>query len=297
MNNIDVSVVLAARNEAVHLREALSSILMQEGVGFELIYVDDHSTDQSLTVALSLAESHHQLKVVQNPKRGKCSAFNYGVSLAAGRFVCIFAGDDIMPEGSLRDRYEAIAGEPDEVGVVGVCKLITMSDIKKYDGHLIPRASGVGALSGVSPMMNRKAVSVIFPTPENLPNEDTWMELAVLHMPDWRVVHSDTICCRWRCHPGNSINMMAPFSEYNQKISIRMEALYLFMDRYGSDLDGVQRNILQRKIEMEDARRQGDWLGVLATRLRLVDRLRALSITNAAMYNIRRWLYGLLSGW
>ena len=297
MNKICVSVVVAAHNEAVHLHEALSSILVQDGVEFELIYVDDHSTDQSLDIARSLAEQHQRLKVVQNQKRGKCSAFNYGVSLAAGRFVCIFAGDDIMPPGSLHERYEAVAGEADDICVVGLSKLVTMSEIRKFDGHLVPKASGRGNLSGVSPMMNRKAASVIFPTPENLPNEDTWMELAVRHMPGWQVVHCDTICCRWRVHSGNSINMAESFETYNRKISIRMEALRLFLEKYGSELDQANKAMLQRKIEMEDARRRGDWIGVLMTQLSLIDRLRALSITNAAFYGIRRRFYGLLSGW
>ena len=296
-NAPSVSVVIAAHNEASYLHETLTSILLQSGVSFEVIYVDDHSDDDSFEIARVLAQKHSQLRIVQNPKRGKCSAFNFGVSLAKGRFVCIFAGDDVMPAGSLRERFEAVALEPDDVCVVGVSKLITMSNVNRFDGHLIPRAKGRGALSGVSPMMNRKAISLIFPTPEELPNEDTWMELAVLHMPGWRIVHSNTICCRWRVHAGNSINMTMSFDEFNRKITLRMEALRLFMQRFSNEMDSAQKEALQRKIDMEDARRRGDWRAVLCTGSGLVESLRALSITNATMYGIRKRLYGLLSGW
>lgn len=292
-----ISVVVAARNESAHLFEALTSILMQDFIDFEVIYIDDHSTDHSIEIAKKLAKIYSNLRVVVNPKRGKCSAFNFGVSITNARFVCIFAGDDIMPNGSLRERYEAVANESDEICVVGVSKLITMSKIKKFDGHLIPRGKGRGALSGVSPMMNRRAVKIIFPTPEELPNEDTWMELAVLHMPNWRVIHSDVICCRWRVHSGNSVNMLVPFEEFNNKITIRMNAMKFFINRFGDELDNEQRVALLNKINLEEVRRRGDWLGVLKSSCDLVDRLRALSATNALMYEIRKRLYGLLSGW
>ena len=294
---VSVSVVVAARNEEINISEALTSIVMQENVDFEIIYVDDHSEDGSIEIVRKLAEKYPRIRVVVNPKRGKCSAFNYGVSISAGRFVCIFAGDDIMPQGSLSQRYAAVADEPDEHFVVGVSKLVTMSNIEKYNGHLIPRAKGRGALSGVSPMMNRNALAVIFPTPEELPNEDTWMELAILHMPCWRIIHSDIVCCRWRVHSGNSVNMLVPFEEYNEKITVRMNSLRLFMNRFGSELDHVQRVAVQRKIDLEDSRRRGNLRGILVSDCSLVDRLRALSIANATMYSIRKKFYGLLSGW
>jgi len=293
----EVSVVIAARNEAKYVRQAVESIVQQHGVLLELIFIDDHSDDDTKSIVEAIAADHDVVKVFTNPKKGKCSAFNYGVSLAKGRFICIFAGDDIMPQGSLSQRYQLVANEPDDICVVGLSKILSMSDIKKFDGHLVPRAQGRGALSGVSPMMNRMAADVIFPTPEILPNEDTWMELAVLHLPGWKIIHSDVVCCQWRVHSGNSINMTVPFEEFNRKITIRMEALHLFMKRYGAELDSVQKKDLQSKIAMENARRRGDWLGVLQSGGSMVDRLRALSSTNATIYGLRKRLYGLLSGW
>ncbi len=294
---IDVSVVVAARNEGLHLRDALESILSQAGVSFEVIFIDDNSTDNTFEIAQSFTNRGSEIHVFRNKSQGKCSAFNYGVSLANGRFVCIFAGDDIMPPGSLAERYAAVKNLPEDIPAVGLSKLVTMSELPKFDGHTVPRAPGKGALSGVSPLMNRKAVALIFPVPEVLPNEDTWMELAVLHMPGWRIVHSDIICCRWRVHQGNSINMTVSFADYNNKISVRMKALRLFYEKYGDIMDVEQRRILAGKVVCEDNRIKGSMIGVLRSPVALVDKLRALSITNALMYEIRRKLYGLLSGW
>jgi glycosyltransferase involved in cell wall biosynthesis len=296
-NYPEVTVVMAVRNEELHVESAVKSILDQEGVSLELIVVDDNSTDMTHEILLQLSGQEPRMRMVRNPKIGKCAAFNLGVAEASGRFICIFAGDDIMPAGSLHERWRSISNESDEQCMVGLSKLVTMSEIKKFNGHLIPRGRGRAALSGVSPLMNRKAASQIFPTPEQLPNEDTWMELAVLHMPGWRIVHGNTVCCQWRVHSGNSINMSLSFSQYNQRITARMEALRLFMEKFGTVLDIAQREALQKKIDIESARRRGSWFGVLTAGGLLVDRLRALSVTNAAMYELRRRFFGLLSGW
>jgi glycosyltransferase involved in cell wall biosynthesis len=297
MNPVDVTVVLAVKNEQTHVQSAVLSVADQSGLRLEVIVVDDGSTDATHSIVEGLLSDHPNVRLLRNPGAGKCSAFNYGVRQASGRFVCIFAGDDIMPAGSLAARWEKVKDLPDDRPVVGLCKLVTMSENKRFDGHLVPRAPGRGALSGISPMMNRLVLDKIFPVPESLPNEDTWMELAVLHFPGWTVVHSDIVGCAWRVHSGNSINMLVPFVDYNRKITVRMRALSLFHEKYGTELDGENRRALQAKIDCEAQRAAGSMLGVLRSRVGLVDKLRALSITNGAMYGIRKNLYGLLSGW
>ena len=293
----EVSVVIAAKNEARYLRDALESVLSQTGVSFELVFVDDNSDDHSLEIASTLTQNYSNLRIYKNPSRGKCSAFNLGVSFARGRFTCIFAGDDIMPAGSLAARYAAVKDELDSKPVVGLSKLVTMSEMPKFDGHLVPKAPGRGALSGVSPLMNKLVLNTIFPVPEDLPNEDTWMELAVLHMPDWTIIHSDVICCKWRVHSGNSLNMTLPFKDYNQRMTIRFSAYSMYFERFQGEMTPSQRQILAGKVACEQKRKAGDWLGVLLAPVPLIDRLRALSLTNSFMYEIRRRLYGLLTGW
>lgn len=295
--SLAVSVVIAAKNEQAHIEEALRSVLNQKGVEFELIFVDDNSDDSTYTIACRLGTEFDRLKIHRNPKNGKCSAFNYGVAMASGQFVCIFAGDDVMPEGSLRNRWESVRHLNPEVPGVGLCKLITMSEDARFNGHIIPRAADRGALSGVSPLMNQLALHKIFPVPESLPNEDTWMELAILYMNGWKIVHSSIIGCNWRVHGGNSINMMMPFQDYNKKISIRMQALHLFHTKHKNELSPAGEEELRGKIACERSRAAGDIFGVLKSPVPLIERLRALSITNAFMYSLRRRFFGLLSGW
>lgn len=291
-----VSVVIAVRNEEQHVREAVSSITSQALVEFEVIVVDDNSTDGTWRILNEIAQGDARVKLIQNPRKGKNSAFNLGVSLAKGDYVCLFAGDDIMPQGALSGRVNAISNTDPAEPVVGLCKLQSFSEDKRFDGHVVPKGEGRGGFTGVSYLMSRAAVSRIFPVPEALPNEDTWMELAVTNLPGLIHVHCGVVGCMWRVHGGNSINMQLDFHSYNEKYTQRMKAISLFFDRHGAELEASKRRELARRVACEEARASGSVVGVMFSKARFVERLRALSTTNRFMYDMRRRLFGLLSG-
>lgn len=297
MSMYDVSVVVAVKNEQRHVEEAILSILRQKNLRFELIVVDDNSSDDTLSILTDLATRHADMLVFCNPASGKCSAFNYGVARARGAYVCIFAGDDIMPEGALAARWGKVKDFPKDAAVVGLCKLLTLSTTKRFDGHLVPRRPGRGGFTGVSYLMSRAVVANIFPVPETLPNEDTWMELAVTHFPGWQLIHSDIVGCVWRVHEGNSINMLVSFDEYNRKLKPRMSAIPMFYEQYGTKLTEQSKQWLRGKVECEKSREAGSIYGVMTSKVGFVERLRALSTVNRFFYGLRKRLFGLLSGW
>jgi hypothetical protein len=98
-------------------------------------------------------------------------------------------------------------------------------------------------------------------------------------------------------HEGNSINMMVGYADYNRKISARIAAVPLFYERFAPELEESSRVALRARIDCEQARLRGDLLGILGSRVGVVDKLRSLSIANAFLFGVRRRLYGLLSGW
>jgi glycosyltransferase involved in cell wall biosynthesis len=294
---LDVSVVLSVKNEEIYVESALDSILAQTGLSFEVIVVDDGSTDMTHAIVSGMASKHANLHLVRNPGRGKCAAFNYGIRQSRGKFACLFAGDDLMPQGSLAQRFSAVKNRPPQNQVVGLCRLVTISEDKRFDGHLVPRKPGRGVFSGQSYLMNEAAVERFFPVPEDLPNEDTWLEIAVTFFPGLEVVHSDVVGCAWRVHQGNSINMLVGFDEFNKRYTPRMRAYSVFYDRHKDELTAEGRAGLQGLIECEENRKSGNVIGVLTSPVGFVPKLRALSYTNRHIYWIRARLYGLLSGW
>lgn len=292
---VDVTVAIAAKNEEKHVAEAVVSVAQQKGLSMELVFVDDSSTDRTFEIVSSLAQKLPNIRLVRNPRRGKASAFNYGVSLAEGRFVAIFAGDDIMPEGSLAARWQAVKDVKSDRPVVGLSRLVSFSDDKRFDGVLVPKNPNKGGFTGVSYLMDRRAVSAMFPVPETLPNEDTWLEIAV-KFADMQLVHSGVIGCRWRVHAGNSNNMTAPFEEFNRRLTARMAAFRLFLDQNGDRLTSEGRKRLAARVRCEEARKKRSVWGIAFSGAEVRDILRAISLSTPLMYAVRRRLYNLLSG-
>jgi glycosyltransferase involved in cell wall biosynthesis len=295
--SLDVTVVMAVKNEAKYLADALSSILSQEGVSFEIVLIDDGSTDASFEIAERFSRNDSRVRVLRNPNPGKARAFNLGVSLARGRFACLFAGDDLMPIGSLSKRFHRVKSMGDESPVVGLCKLTTFSADPRFDGVTIPRRAGQSSLSGVSPLMNRIARERIFPVPEVLPNEDTWMQVAITMFPDFRVLPSDIVGCLWRVHSNNSIDIRLGFDDFNKHITPRRGAFGLFLKKYGDAIGQSKRVELEGLVECEERRLRGDLLGVLMSRTSIVERLRAASMIGPKLFALRTRFYRLTSGW
>jgi glycosyltransferase involved in cell wall biosynthesis len=294
---VDVSIVVAVRNEEKHIKEAINSLVSQKGLKVEVIVIDDNSTDATFAILEELAAKHAHLHVTRNPNPGKARAFSLGVEKAKGRFVCLFAGDDIMPEGSLLERYNVIKDHLDSSLVVGLSKLRTMSENKKYDGHLIPAKKGKGGFTGTSYLMGRGVTELAFPVPSQLPNEDSWLYLAIVYLQGVKLVDSDIISNYWRVHDGNSINMMVGFEEYNRKLTPRMYAHHLFYETYQARLSAKHKKTLQGLIACEDYRKEGRFMAILFTTAPLVEKLRAISACNSTFYNFRKRLFSFFSGW
>ncbi len=87
-----ISVVIPLYNKQNSAARAISSVLMQTDQNFELIVVDDGSTDDSLQVARGFSDPRLQLLTQQN--EGVASARNRGVKAATGDYVCFLDADD-----------------------------------------------------------------------------------------------------------------------------------------------------------------------------------------------------------
>ena len=296
-NLINVSVVMAVKNESKYILSAVKSILEQKGLTFELILVDDNSTDETCELVYREFSSYKNFYVYKNPKKGKVSAFNYGVSKSKGNFICLFAGDDIMPKNSLLDRFRLISGLPKEKPIAGLYKILTISENKKFNGKLFPKRKGQGSLSGQSPLMNRSAIDLLFPVPDSLPNEDTWLEVAFRHTNLVDLYHSDVICCYWRMHEGNSQNMAMPYAIYKKKMVLRRQAYRLFLEKNKSILEHKEIINLENMVEGIEHYANENISGLLLIKADLMWKIRIISTINPFFYSIRRNFYGLLSGW
>ncbi|NIC41033.1 glycosyltransferase [Aquabacterium sp. A08] len=90
-----VSVVLPVYNGGLYLPLALDSILAQRYTDFELLVIDDGSTDQSLAVLQAYAAQDPRVRVVSRANQGLVATLNEAIGLAQGRYIARMDADDI----------------------------------------------------------------------------------------------------------------------------------------------------------------------------------------------------------
>ncbi len=90
-----VTVVIPVFNSAATLARAVQSVLDQSLAGFELLVVDDGSTDGSLALARRMAAADPRMQVVALPENGgKARAMNHAMGIARGAWVAVLDADD-----------------------------------------------------------------------------------------------------------------------------------------------------------------------------------------------------------
>jgi glycosyltransferase involved in cell wall biosynthesis len=102
-----LSLLMPFKNTAAFLPECLDSIRLQDFEDWELIAVDDHSTDHSRNLLLQWAEKDQRIRVVANEGQGIIPALRTALSQSRGRLISRMDSDDMMAQG----RLKAMAGQ------------------------------------------------------------------------------------------------------------------------------------------------------------------------------------------
>jgi glycosyltransferase involved in cell wall biosynthesis len=99
-----VSVVLINRNDSAWLPASIASVLAQKEISFELVVVDDGSTDESPTVILDLASRDSRVRpLLLSTNVGISGARNRGIEISKGDYIALIDSDDIYLPTTLRD--------------------------------------------------------------------------------------------------------------------------------------------------------------------------------------------------
>jgi glycosyltransferase involved in cell wall biosynthesis len=113
MNAPTVSVLIPTYNGARHIKPAVDSVLSQVGVSFELIVVDDHSSDGTADVVESYGDP--RIRVIRNPSRlGPEGNWNRALELATGKYVKLLPQDDLLHPQSLARQVAALDADSHE---------------------------------------------------------------------------------------------------------------------------------------------------------------------------------------
>lgn len=116
-----VSAIIVVRNGEEFLAEAIDSIVNQSFTAWELIVVDDGSTDSTCDIVRRYTEEHgERVRLLVHPdgtNRGIAASRNLGIAHAAGRYIGFLDADDVWLQGKLSEQVAILESDP-ELGLV-----------------------------------------------------------------------------------------------------------------------------------------------------------------------------------
>ena len=127
-----ISIILPFKNAEPWLKETIASIVEQTFTDWELICINDHSTDKGAQVIQAFKDS--RIQVVQNDRIGIIKALQLGLKTSRGMFISRMDADDLMPLNRLQQMYDRIINTPKKTIVTGKVKYF--AEGKLSDGFL-----------------------------------------------------------------------------------------------------------------------------------------------------------------
>lgn len=106
-----ISLIVPLYNSEKYLSETIESVINQSYQNWELIIVDDHSTDNSYNLAENFTKKDKRIKLVKRPskyKKGANSCRNLGLNLAKGKYVIFIDSDDILTPYCIDQRVTSL---------------------------------------------------------------------------------------------------------------------------------------------------------------------------------------------
>jgi len=104
-----ISIIMPAYNSANYIEQALQSLFVQTYQDFEIIVIDDGSTDNTKVV---LEPYRAKLRYVYKENGGEASARNYGFSLAKGEYIAFLDADDFYKPNKLEQQIKVFKSDP-----------------------------------------------------------------------------------------------------------------------------------------------------------------------------------------
>jgi glycosyltransferase involved in cell wall biosynthesis len=119
-----ISVIIPVYNVQKYLRQCLDSVLNQTFADFEIICVNDGSTDDSGKILLEYADKDNRIKIITQENKGASEARNSGLKLAQGEYIYFLDSDDFIHPQLLEICYTLAEKEQAEQVSFCLCKKV-----------------------------------------------------------------------------------------------------------------------------------------------------------------------------
>ncbi len=180
-----VSVIIPTFNRSRLLREAIESVLSQDYHHFELLVVDDGSTDDTLKM---LPTYGHRLTVIQQENRGVSAARNAGIAAATGEYIAFLDSDDQWLPSKLTRQIRFFSSHPqalicqtEEIWIRNGRRVNPKLRHQKLSGMIFKPSLELCLVSPSAVMMHRSLFEKVGLFDESLPaceDYDLWLRVA-----------------------------------------------------------------------------------------------------------------------
>lgn len=124
-----ITVVIPVYNVAAFIDQTIASILEQTLTDFECVFIDDHSTDNTVEIIKSYNDA--RIIIIEKEKNtGYTNSLNYGIKMARGKYIARMDGDDMMDNYRFEKQFDFLEKNP-EVGVCGTNYVLYPSNTYK----------------------------------------------------------------------------------------------------------------------------------------------------------------------
>lgn len=186
MQKPQISVIIPTFNRGWILQEAIDSVLSQDCVDFELIIIDDGSTDNTLDLLQSYSG---RLKVLQQKNLGVSAARNLGIKNSCGKYIAFLDSDDLwLPKKLFMQleffacHREALICQTEEIWIRNGIRVNPGKKHKKISGAIFEQSLSLCLVSPSAVMMDRRLFEEIGMFDENLPaceDYDLWLRTSL----------------------------------------------------------------------------------------------------------------------
>ena len=126
MDNVKVSVIVPVFNTEKYLKECVDSIINQSLKDIEIIFIDDGSNDNSLSILEEYAKNDKRIKIISKLNEGQGVARNIGIKSAVGEYIAFVDSDDFIRIDMLEELYNHSKNKNLDICM---CKVSTYDDV------------------------------------------------------------------------------------------------------------------------------------------------------------------------
>lgn len=256
-----VSVIIPTYNASLFIAETISSILSQSMPEFEIIIVDDGSTDNTLKIVQDLARIDKRIRYFIQERSGVSVARNRGIKESVGRYIAFIDHDDLWMPQKL-EKQLAIFNKDSQLGLIFSRASIMMANgestglvggIARFHRGYIFRELFSEHFVPISTVLIRRDVfdgldEWFDKTMEMAEEVDLFLRIAY----NWKIDYSGEILAKWRMHPNNDSRLRRSLliKDYKRIIDRLKEKIPDFEKKYKKEIFKKQRWIATTEIEV-----------------------------------------------